>query len=751
MKNLSLLLLALISTLFATTALAQTPEQARNLKINPTHTGSITIQNFAPPLSPRWTINFGQPISYPLIADGKVFVTVKNPSPASGTTLYALNAVSGATIWSFNLGGTYWWSASCYENGSVFAINTDGLLRSFNGATGGLNWSVQLPGQYFFTAPPTVLNGVVYLSGAGTGGTVYAVNANSGAVLWTAPVANGDVSSPAVTNEGVYVSYACPNVYKLNPATGALIWRYSTGCSGGGGSTPALHTGRLYVRDFTNTIFDSLTGTIVGNFDAKNTPAFSGDRGFFLEGPPSSGSVGTLRGRELGTNSVLWSFAGDGFLQSSVLLVNGHVYVGSSQGNLYAVNAATGQQVWATNTGDTIPPVSELGVAQPLTSFAAAEGLLVVPTSTKLIAYESSQDTTPPTLTFGSATPAPNAAGWNNTAVDIPFTTADDSSGVQSSDPASPLHFVAEGANQTQQVTVTDNAGNSATFTSQAVHIDLTQPSTVSNLSGEWFTAPVTVTLSATDNLSGVTGSFYRVDNGPTQTYTSPFSITSNGNHSVEFWSVDVAGNTETHHTQIVRIDSFAPLTQASLSGTAGTNGWYRTSVQVTLTANDNLSGVQSTFYQVDGGATQTYAGPFVVSAPGQHTINYWSVDNLGNTEATHSQVVKIDTAGPVVTASANPATAAKGPKAVLVIISGSVTDALSGVGSVSFNVTDEYGATQPSGAVTLQANGTYSFTLSLPATRQGWDKDGHLYVIAVSSADQAGNSGSATTTLRIN
>jgi len=219
----------------------------------------------------------------------------------------------------------------------------------------------------------------------------------------------------------------------------------------------------------------------------------------------------------------------------------------------------------------------------------------------------------------------------------------------------------------------------------------------------------------------------------------------------VEFWSVDVAGNTETHHTQIVRIDSFAPLTQASLSGTAGTNGWYRTSVQVTLTANDNLSGVQSTFYQVDGGATQTYAGPFVVSAPGQHTINYWSVDNLGNTEATHSQVVKIDTAGPVVTASANPATAAKGPKAVLVIISGSVTDALSGVGSVSFNVTDEYGATQPSGAVTLQANGTYSFTLSLPATRQGWDKDGHLYVIAVSSADQAGNSGSATTTLRIN
>ena len=98
MKNLSLLLLALICTLFATTGLAQTPEQARNLKINPTHTGSITIEHFAPPLTQRWTVNFGQPMSYPLIADGRVFVTVKNPSPASGTTLYALNAVNGAVM-----------------------------------------------------------------------------------------------------------------------------------------------------------------------------------------------------------------------------------------------------------------------------------------------------------------------------------------------------------------------------------------------------------------------------------------------------------------------------------------------------------------------------------------------------------------------------------------------------------------------------------------------------------------------------
>lgn len=127
------------------------------------------------------------------------------------------------------------------------------------------------------------------------------------------------------------------------------------------------------------------------------------------------------------------------------------------------------------------------------------------------------------------------------------------------------------------------------------------------------------------------------------------------------------------------------------------------------------------------------------------------SVDNLNNTEATRSVVVKIDTIAPVVTASANPSTAPKGPRPVTVTISGSVTDGLSGVSSAGFNVIDEYGATQPSGPVTVQANGSYSFTLTLPATKNGSDKDGHLYTIVVTASDQAGNSASASTALRIN
>ena len=753
MKNLPLSLLGLIFILFTTNASAQVAsEQARNFQIDATHTGSSTTQGVIPPLSRRWTVNFGRQTSYPLIADGKVFVTVGNGN-TPGATLFALDSTSGALVWSFPLDGNSQWAGACYENGRVFAVNGSGLMRAFDGQTGAVIWTVQLPGQSSFSSAPTVSDGVIYTSGAGSGGTAYAVSANSGALLWTRSVINGSWSSPAVTSDGVYVSYSCPNVYKLDPATGASVWQHTTGCSGGGGKAPVLYNGRLYVRDFSDVIFDSQTGAIIGSFVSKHTPAFSGNRGFFLNGPDGFGSFGTLQARDVNTGAVLWNFSGDGTLQSAVLVVNDFVYVGSAQGRLYAVDAETGQQVWVTNTGSSVPYVDEHNVSQPLTSFAAGEGLLVVPTTTTLIAYE--RDTTPPTLTFGARTPAPNTAGWNNTPVDIAFTTADDS-GVQSSDPSSPLHFTAEGANQTQQVTVTDNAGNTATFTSPAVNIDLTKPSSVAVVAGaspdqEWFSGPVTVTLDATDNLSGVKpGSHFRLDGGGPFLIFGPFFINSVGRHTLQYASEDRAGNIESLKTRFINIDPAPPVTTAAVSGTVGTNGWHRSAVQVTLNATDNLNAVQGTFYRIDFGAVQTYAGPFGFSTPGVHTIEYWSIDHL-YTETSKTLVVKIDAGAPVVTAAANPSTAPKGPKPVNVTISGSVTDAVSGIGSASFNVIDEYGATQPSGAVTVQANGTYSFTLSLPANRPGNDKDGHLYTIIVTGIDQAGNSTTATTTFRVN
>lgn len=288
MKNLTLSLLVFTFILFAISVQAQVgAEQARNYQINETHTGSINSPGLTPPLRPKWSRSFGQKMSYPLIADGKVFVTVRNVS-AFGTELYALNAADGATLWSYSLGGFSYWSAICYENGRVFALNSDGLLRAIDGDNGTVIWTKQLPGLTF-TSAPTVFQGVVYVASGANGGNASAVSADTGNILWTTPVQAGASISPAVTADGLYLSYICGNIYKLNPTDGSIIWRRNPVCSGSGGETPVLYNGRLYVRDpgsNTDWIYDSQTGGLVDTFISKSAPVFSGTRGFFLKGSP---------------------------------------------------------------------------------------------------------------------------------------------------------------------------------------------------------------------------------------------------------------------------------------------------------------------------------------------------------------------------------------------------------------------------------------------------------------------------------
>ena len=71
------------------------------------------------------------------------------------------------------------------------------------------------------------------------------------------------------------------------------------------------------------------------------------------------------------------------------------------------------------------------------------------------------------TISWGST--GANGYGWNNADVSLSYTTADDRSGVDTSVPGSPLLFTSEGAGQTQNVTVTDVAGNSQVYTSPEV------------------------------------------------------------------------------------------------------------------------------------------------------------------------------------------------------------------------------------------------------------------------------------------
>jgi outer membrane protein assembly factor BamB len=317
-----------------------------------------------------------------LIAQGLVFVTTTAANNGYGKTLMALDEHTGATIWSADIPGTYFFANAAYDSGKVFVVNFDGLMKAFDAATGALLWSVSLPNQYAFTSPPTAVNGVVFTGGAGSGGTVYAVDETNGAVLWTMPVANGDHSSPAVDQGKVFVSYACPQSYAFSAATGQQLWHHDSCCSGGGGKTPVVHAGQVYVRDdycdqTTGLVLDANTGIVIRGFDSDRPPAFFGDLALLLQD-------GTLRGVD-SNGQVLWSFAGDGQLTSAPVVVNQTIYVGSYSGTLYGLNAS-GQQIWSTQVGASIPDPDEQN-AYLTTGLGSGDGLLVVPTESVLAAY----------------------------------------------------------------------------------------------------------------------------------------------------------------------------------------------------------------------------------------------------------------------------------------------------------------------------------------------------------------------------
>ena len=349
-------------------------------QIDPAHTGAAA-DAVAPVPSRAWSRDLGGSTSYPLIVGGRVYVTVANTS-SYGTRLFALNASDGATAWTADLPGTYYWSAITYDAGRIFAVNYDGVMTAYDAVTGGLQWTTQMPGQYSFSSPPTARAGYVYTGGAGSGGTLYAVRQDNGAVAWTAPVANGDNSSPAVSSSGVYVSYACGVSYAFAPTSGALQWNRVTGCSGGGGKTPVLGAGKLYVRDSSYpAILDAGTGSLLAPFPSSGpAPALDASKRYVLTGT-------TLRAENLASGSSAWQFSGDGQLRSAPIVAAGTVFVGSSSGNLYGLSSATGAITWSANVGSAIAAPDEQNVSQPLTGLATAGGLLVVPADRTLSAY----------------------------------------------------------------------------------------------------------------------------------------------------------------------------------------------------------------------------------------------------------------------------------------------------------------------------------------------------------------------------
>ena len=157
--------------------------------------------------------------------------------------MYALNASTGAKLWSFATGDNRFPPLPAAANGMVYIGSADGHVYALNGGTGAKLWS-------FATGEgplPQVANGVVYVGS--NDGNVYALNASSGAKLWSFDDGVVPVGPLVVANGVVYVSCS-PGLCAVNASTGGLMW----GTDPAFGGLAAVANGVVYTLS-SNSVF----------------------------------------------------------------------------------------------------------------------------------------------------------------------------------------------------------------------------------------------------------------------------------------------------------------------------------------------------------------------------------------------------------------------------------------------------------------------------------------------------------------
>ncbi|MFQ5811071.1 MAG: OmpL47-type beta-barrel domain-containing protein, partial [Armatimonadota bacterium] len=198
----------------------------------------------------------------------------------------------------------------------------------------------------------------------------------------------------------------------------------------------------------------------------------------------------------------------------------------------------------------------------------------------------------------------------------------------------------------------------------------------------------------------------WQFDTPWTSTKTAEHTYTASGAHLLRLLVRDTGGLLDAAE-HIVLVDETPPVTNVTLEGSPGVGGWFRSPVEVTLQATDNLTGIESTFYRTDGSPWTAYVGPIAVVEEGTTHLEYYSSDTAGNVEPVQGIDVRIDTAPPGTEVDLEGTTGDDGWYVTPVNVIFLASDATSGVNETLYRV--DGGPWLPySTSLALQADGTH-------------------------------------------
>ena len=200
----------------------------------------------------------------------------------------------------------------------LFQLGDDSVLHAIDKYTGKDVWSRRLGALSAST--PAVTSNTVYAtvlerSPGSRAGRVVALNTANGHFRWSRDLPSRAESSPLLDQGMLMFGSENGTVYALNARTGHIVWTYHA--EGAVKASPSASGGLIYFGDYSGHIqaVSERTGHLVWR----------------------SGSGGAL--------------IGSGTFYSSAAVVYGRVYLGNTDGRVYAYDASSGKLDWAVQTG----------------------------------------------------------------------------------------------------------------------------------------------------------------------------------------------------------------------------------------------------------------------------------------------------------------------------------------------------------------------------------------------------------------
>lgn len=248
----------------------------------------------------------------------------------------------------------------------IYQLADDGTLSAIDRKTGRLVWRKQLGALSAST--PAIVGNTLYVTilarpGDGEGGLVAALNATSGRVIWSRDLPSRSESSPIVANGKVMFGSEDGTVYALNAQSGQTIWTYRA--AGAVKASPTLVNGVLYFGDYAGDVqaISERTGRRIWSAGSEGAPLGSGT--FYSTAAYAYGRIylGNTDGRiyayDAGSGELAWAVQTGAYVYASpsVAEVQGlgpTIFEGSYDGNFYALNARSGRIDWTYPAGGKI-------------------------------------------------------------------------------------------------------------------------------------------------------------------------------------------------------------------------------------------------------------------------------------------------------------------------------------------------------------------------------------------------------------